>query len=433
MMHAHRIPDPIYGTIRPPPWLMAIETSTPVRRMTLIRQLGLKAYIDFPGAIHTRFSHALGVMELAGRITDLLITRLATEGKPNSVANLRDNRNTIMAAGFLHDIGHGPFSHAVDFPLSKLSGKTHEELSTRIISEELKDLEHHGISIESVNRIITSRHKFPFVSSIVNGPLDADKLDYLLRDSHHVGLKYALDIENFIEGYTVLGGDKDLSKSELGLENTPEALTSAEIFLTIWKGMYDLVYHIENSRIAEKMLERAILAGCSTDNELRGIFQSPEKVSQLYDEKLLEILQGIRGFPQDTAAAILTKRGLFVKTYDKELSVEKFATISQGFLEAIRPAGASEASFSLSEKTCKAVNAEPNQIICDVVKSRVPNPIHVGEIDAQGDPIELKSKSSIIGAIKEKIRLKAYIHPSLQKKMEESVLSKTIEGLIASW
>src|SRR5205814_9560877 len=82
MMHAHRIPDPIYGTIRPPPWLAAIETLTPVRRMTLIRQLGLKAYIDFPGAIHTRFSHALGVMELAGRITDLLITRLATEGKP---------------------------------------------------------------------------------------------------------------------------------------------------------------------------------------------------------------------------------------------------------------------------------------------------------------------------------------------------------------
>ena len=137
-----------------------------------------------------------------------------------------------MAAGFLHDIGHGPFSHAVDFPLNKLTSKTHEEISTRIISEELKELEHHGISIESVNRIVSAQHWFPFVSSIVNGPLDVDKLDYLLRDSHHVGLKYALDIENFIEGYTVLGDDKDLSKSELGLENTPEAITSAEIFLT---------------------------------------------------------------------------------------------------------------------------------------------------------------------------------------------------------
>jgi len=401
--------------------------------MTLIRQLGLKAYIDFPGAIHTRFSHALGVMELAGRITDLLITRLATENKPKAVSNLKDNRNTIMAAGFMHDIGHGPFSHAVDFPLNKLSGKTHEEISTRIISEELGELEHHRISIESVNRIITARHRFPFISSIVNGPLDADKLDYLLRDSHHVGLKYALDMENFIEGYTVLGDDKDLSKSELGLENTPEAVTSAEIFLTIWKGMYDLVYHVENSRIAEKMLERAILAGCSDDKDLRGIFQSPEKVTQLYDEKLLEALEKIKGFPQDTAAAIMSKRGLFVKIYDRELSVGQFPGISQNFLEAIRPAGASEASFGLSKKVCETLKTEQDQIICDLVKSRVPHSIHVDERDSHGDPIELKSKSSIIGAIKEKIRLKAYIHPSLQKKMEEKTLSKTIEGLVASW
>ena len=432
-MHTHRIPDPIYGMIRPPPWLTAIETSTPVRRMTLIRQLGLKAYIDFPGAIHTRFSHALGVMELAGRLADLLIARLATEGKPKAASNLHDNRNNIMAAGFLHDIGHGPFSHAVDFPLNKLTSKTHEEISTRIISEELKELEHHGISIESVNRIVSAQHWFPFVSSIVNGPLDVDKLDYLLRDSHHVGLKYALDIENFIEGYTVLGDDKDLSKSELGLENTPEAITSAEIFLTIWKGMYDLVYHVENSRIAEKMLERAILAGCADDNDLRGTFENPEKATQLYDEKLLEILQQIKGFPQDTAAAILSKRGLFVKTYDKELSVEQFPVISQGFLEAIRPTGASEASFTLSKRTCETLKTEQNHIICDLVKSRVPHSIHVDEIDSQGDPIELKSKSSIIGAIKEKIRLKAYIHPSLQKKIDEATLSKTIEGLVASW
>ncbi len=401
--------------------------------MTLIRQLGLKAYIDFPGAIHTRFSHALGVMELAGRLADLLITRLATEGKPKAASNLRDNRNTIMAAGFLHDIGHGPFSHAVDFPLNKLTRKSHEEIATRIISEELGELEHHGISTESVNRIVSARHQFPFVSSIVNGPLDVDKLDYLLRDSHHVGLKYALDVENFIEGYTVLGDDKDLSKSELGLENTPEAITSAEIFLTIWKGMYDLVYHVENSRIAEKMLERAILTGCSDDGDLRSIFESPKKVTQLYDEKLLEILQKIKGFPQDTASAILSKRGLFVKIYDKELSVEQFPSISQDFLEAIRPTGASEASYGLSNRTCETLKTEPNHVICDIVKSRVPHSIHIDETDSHGDPVELKSKSSIIGAIKEKIRLKAYIHPSLKKKMEEKTLSKTIEGLVASW
>src|SRR6267143_1204300 len=141
----HRIPDPIHGNIRPPPWLIAIDTMTPVRRMTLIRQLGLKAYIDFPGAIHTRYSHAIGVMELAGRLVDLLALKLERDGKPNSVSNLRANRSTIMAAGFLHDVGHGPFSHAVDYPLKKLSKKTHEEISTDIIKEDLKELENHSI------------------------------------------------------------------------------------------------------------------------------------------------------------------------------------------------------------------------------------------------------------------------------------------------
>jgi hypothetical protein len=181
------------------------------------------------------------------------------------------------------------------------------------------------------------------------------------------------------------------------------------------------------------MLERAILAGCSDDKDLRGIFQSPEKVTQLYDEKLLEVLEKIKGFPQDTAAAIISKRGLFVKIYDRELSVGQFPGISQNFLEAIRPAGASEASFGLSEKVCETLKTEQDQIICDLVKSRVPHSIHVDERDSHGDPIELKSKSSIIGAIKEKIRLKAYIHPSLYKKMEEKTLSKAIEGLVASW
>src|SRR2546427_8281337 len=157
-MRDHKIPDPIYGTIRPPPWLLSIDTLPPVRRMTLIRQLGLKAYVDFPGAIHTRYSHAIGVMELAGRLTDLLVMKMGKQGKPKCVSNLKDNKNTIMAAGFLHDIGHGPFSHAVDFPLRKFSGKTHEQISTEIIAKEVKEIEDHGIPVDSVNKIVTKHH-----------------------------------------------------------------------------------------------------------------------------------------------------------------------------------------------------------------------------------------------------------------------------------
>src|SRR5438445_2612723 len=429
----HRIPDPIHGTIRPPPWLKSIDTLTPVRRMALIRQLGLKAYIDFPGAIHTRYSHALGVMELSVRLTDLLISKLQKLGRPNSVSNLKSNRDTIAAAGFLHDIGHGCFSHAVDYPVRKFSKKTHEKISTMIISQDLRELEDHGIPLESVNKIITGQHRFRFVSSIVNGPLDVDKLDYLLRDSHHVGLKYALDIENFIENYTVLGSDPDPDKCELGLESTPEAVTNAEIFLTIWKGMYDLVYHVENSRIAEKMLEHAVIAGCADDNVLRELFENPRRVAELYDEKLLELLQKTPGFPAETANAIINKRGLFVKIYDKELSLESFSKISERFLESLRAPDPSEASFELSEKLSKELKVEPFKLICDIVKSRAPHSIHVDEMDPHGEPLELRSKSPLIDSIKTKIRLKTYIHPSLQPKLEAGHLQKTIEGLVASW
>ena len=430
-MTARRIPDPVYGTIHPPSWLEAIDTLAPVRRMSLIRQLGLKAYIDFPGAIHTRYSHALGAMELSGRLTDLLVLKLEKE-RTKTVANLKKNRETIMAASFLHDVGHGPFSHAVDYPLRKLSGKTHEEIATGIISSELRDLQDHGIPFESVNRIITKSHSFPFIHLIVNGPLDVDKLDYLLRDSHHVGLKYSLDVENLIENYTVMGDDNDLAKCELGLRDTTEGITNAEIFLTMWKGMYDLVYHIESSRIAEKMLEHAILAGCVDNGELSPFFKDTKRITELYDEKLLEILQKLPGFPSEVAQAILTKRGLYAIVYEKQLNIED-SEISANFLEALKPSDVSEAASSMSTKLCTELKLEAHQIIFDIVKTRTPLSIHLDTVDENGDPNELGMRSPIVEAIKEKIYLKAYIHPSLQKKAKSMSLDSKISGLVASW
>src|SRR5438132_11996443 len=105
-----RFPDPIHGTIELPEWYPIVSNQPAVRRMLFIRQLGLKAYVDFPGAIHTRFSHALGVMQLAGRVVDSLAAKM--QQKPTIVKNLTSNKQTVMAAGFLHDIAHGPFSHA---------------------------------------------------------------------------------------------------------------------------------------------------------------------------------------------------------------------------------------------------------------------------------------------------------------------------------
>src|SRR2546428_761078 len=147
--------------------------------MMFIRQLGLKAYVDFPGAIHTRFSHALGTMQLGRELVNMLSDELKKAGQPGKAANLAANLNTLMAAGFLHDIGHGPFSHAIDYPASKLLGSTHVDIGAEIITEEFQRLEAHGVSISSVVDIIQGQHVHPFLHEIVDGPIDVDKLDYL--------------------------------------------------------------------------------------------------------------------------------------------------------------------------------------------------------------------------------------------------------------
>src|SRR5919106_5154688 len=201
----YRFPDPIYGIIEVPDWLSEIYNLEPVRRMMFIRQLGLKAYIDFPGAIHTRYAHVLGVMHLAGKMADTLHREQTQQGRVKISDNLKDNKNTIMAAAFLHDIAHGPFSHALDFVITSLGGKGHEQLASDIITSDLAILENYGIPLRAVIKIINDEHDYPFISSIVNGPLDADKLDYLLRDSHNIGYRYSFDLEHFIDLYTIIG------------------------------------------------------------------------------------------------------------------------------------------------------------------------------------------------------------------------------------
>lgn len=146
--------------------------------MMFIRQLGLKSYIDFPGAIHTRYSHAIGVMHLAERLTDMLVEKEQNKGNVDTVANISGNKNNIMAAGFFHDIGHGPFSHVIDYILKKYSGLDHSQLVPKIISK-FSDLDNWGINQNKVHDIITGKHEYPFINHLINGPIDADKLDYI--------------------------------------------------------------------------------------------------------------------------------------------------------------------------------------------------------------------------------------------------------------
>jgi len=429
-----RFPDPIHGTIELPDWYPIVSNQPSVRRMMFIRQLGLKAYVDFPGAIHTRFSHALGTMQLTKKLVSLLSDELKKAGQSSKAGNLTANMNTLMAAGFLHDIGHGPFSHAVDYPASKFLGKTHVEIGSEIIVDEFEKLEDHGVTLSAVIDIIEGHHAHPFLHEIIDGPIDVDKLDYLLRDSHHVGLRYHFDLDQFLYEYTVLGPDDDLESCVLGLNNTLQARTTAEIFVLIWKGMYDLVYQIQDSRIAEKMLEHAILVGCNKDSKLKGMFSEENQYRKLYDDLVLDAVGKVEGFPGE-AVEMIRNENLYRPLVDMELSQARYS-FSRKFIESLlkfEESEVAETAIGLGRAVSKGMNLKSEQLIIDLVKSRKPKSIHLMGKTIQDQPSFLEDKSDVIAAIEPRISLKAYLHPSLLHKINESEVQKQIKREIEAW
>lgn len=426
--------DPIHGRIEIPLWLREIEDEIAVRRMMFIRQLGLKAYIDFPGAIHTRYSHCLGTMHLAGRLANTLSEKLRMSGKTELASILQENKLNLMAAGFLHDIGHGPFSHAVEFAMKTISGKNHEQIAEEILVKKLKQLENHGISIQAVVKLINRRHDYPFLYSVIDSQLDVDKLDYLLRDAYHIGLRYSFDLEHFASNYTVLGDPREPSKCALGLDYSQEAIVTAELFVIIWKSMYDLVYHVEQSRIAEKMLEKAILS-CSKDSEVCKIFTDVDRYIEIFDDQLLDLLskQGDE-FSKMVVESIKRKR-LYRKIDEPILLNEQ--EISGKIAPVLEEGDGSRLGEDLTRRLCDELKVNTYDIICDIIKSRIPEDIHIDVFRAHPADVEgpryLKESSDIIKSIPKRNEVRVYLKPSLTTKVEDKDIIASVKDLLKGW
>jgi hypothetical protein len=191
--------------------------SGPVQRLRGIKQLALAGLL-YPGAVHTRFEHSLGVMELAGRAFDAVSLEAAAEVKEtlgwHDEAERVRQRQLIRVAALLHDVGHPPFSHAAEGQLSTRSGRgvrpgdrgTHEHYTHDLIaapSGEVRQIieEQHyrlGIKVEDVLRVAVpdqlpkagGRAFHEVLAALVTGELGVDRIDYLVRDSHHAGVAY---------------------------------------------------------------------------------------------------------------------------------------------------------------------------------------------------------------------------------------------------
>ncbi len=428
MPREYAYPDPVVGRIVLPPWLVEIQSEPAVRRMLFIRQLGLKAYKDFPGAIHTRYSHALGVMQLSGRVARTLADEMAT--KQNVARSLVNNMNTIMAAGFLHDIAHGPFSHAVDYALYSMRGKTHEELVADILRGRISEtLEKSSISTQSVIQIINGNHPYPYLKDIVNGPMDTDKLDYLHRDAYHIGLKYSFDIDQFVSQFRVIGSDAELAECRLGLADSQVAVVTADLFIMIWKSMYDLVYHATDSRIAEKMLEKVVLSNAS-DSEIKESFNTSGGYLSLHDEHLFEVLSRIES-AKGTIDAI-RKGEVYRLAYDEVFDAKKFE-LHPSFIAKFggKENGRAELSDLLSKKLCDELKVKPYEVIVDFVKSREPTDIDIDRYDSiRKIQDTLGARSKIFKELTAETRLKVYGDPRLKPFPATDSLSGLLKSII---
>jgi len=229
------------------------------------------AYLVYPGATHTRFSHSIGVLHVANALA--MHARL----KPEQVQHVR-------LTALLHDIGHGPFSHVSEYVLRKqnpgLTGDSateelHETIGLKIIERVLlrERLINHP-QFEEIKRILTG-HPFPdrptvtmrtVEHDIVSGPLDADKMDYLLRDSYFCGVRYGLyDLDRLARSVRKLPEPTGAGSSHLAVAK--EDVPAVDQFIIAKHNMIPQVYLHKIRRIADSMLERSIIMALEEGND----------------------------------------------------------------------------------------------------------------------------------------------------------------------
>lgn len=231
------INDPIYGFINIPyEILFDLMEHSWFQRLRRISQVGL-TQLTYPGATHSRFHHALGAMHLMWQSIGLL------RGKGITISE--DEACAACIAILLHDIGHGPFSHALEGQLLK---KSHEDLSLEIMK--LLNEEFHG-KLDLAIEIFTGKYPRAFLHQLVSGELDVDRLDYLGRDSFYTGVvEGKIGTNRIIQMMNVV--DDELVIEEKGLY-------SIEKFLMARKIMYWQVYMHKSVLAVEKMLISAVV------------------------------------------------------------------------------------------------------------------------------------------------------------------------------
>jgi len=272
-MFPKNVRDPVHGIIKFTDVEYKLLQHPILMRLHYIHQTNT-AFLSYPAMKHTRLDHSIGVMHLAGRITRIILDQLNNKNYEELFGKSKNDREffnkiieTMRLAGLLHDIGQGPFSHVSEVVMSeilsedekiemqKLSLKTHEYYSYRLVKKEIRELFDEwrvNINVNDIASIISgkvendceiiNKNNLNLLRQVIVSQLDADRMDYLMRDSYFSGEIYGtISIDRIIENIVVYHKD---NQYQLALHY--RAKSNIEDFIDARYKMYKYVYFLQS-------------------------------------------------------------------------------------------------------------------------------------------------------------------------------------------
>jgi HD superfamily phosphohydrolase len=291
------IRDPLWNNIRVDPLALRLVDTPAFQRLRYVRQLGL-AYLVYPGASHSRFEHALGAYHLAQRALTLF-----DEREPGRQID-DDTFRLVRCAALLHDIGHYPFSHA----LEEIGALHHEEVARPLITTgEVASVLRDALGSDAPDRIISlirGESESP-LQGLISGSLDLDKIEYLKRDAFMCGVNYGdIDADRLLDSLRLVR-DPERGVSTVGISE--KGLSALESLLFAKYQMYRNVYWHHAVRSATAMYKRLV------DSALRAGSLDAATLASFTDEGLLHELA--RRAPGPLLSA-LRERRLYKRVFE---------------------------------------------------------------------------------------------------------------------
>lgn len=366
------IRDSVHGSVRVDEPFLSLMDSDEIQRLAAVHQLGL-ANLVYPGANHTRLEHSLGAFFVAGRM-----------GKSLQLDPEEDA--LVRCAAMLHDIGHLPYSHTFEMVLHEQFGIDHVDISKRLVTGEdsvmsdaeevvlgnrmsvVDALERHRVDAKQVAALLDGcgqsgpqqstlqSHEGQahfndrrYLGQMINGVLDVDQLDYLVRDAHYTGVAYGvIDLDRLIDTVEIFNGDLVVERG---------GVSAVEGMLVARALMFSSVYYHKTVRIAELMLAKAVE------------MLQPDEIANIHrmtDSSLLSHLVSKGGFHEKIATRIKYRR-LFKKAHALSvLDVEDDGWPSVDALGGMARRRAAE------DEIAQRAGIEPGEVIIDVPSHELP-------------------------------------------------------------